>query len=99
MSPEMIGLLVTLLGGGGVTALAGAIFKGLRDRKADYEKFRSEHISDLARWRDELDDKLRDMENLLRYYKRLAASYEYQLRSNGITPEVPPDIMRELPDD
>ncbi|KPC90788.1 hypothetical protein ADL27_32515 [Streptomyces sp. NRRL F-6602] len=94
MEATAISIVAALLGSGGIGAFAGAVFRGIRTRKADYEAMRREHLNDLARWRDDLDHKLQQMDALLRYYQGLAGHYEYQLRSNGIVPEEPIGLVK-----
>jgi lactate dehydrogenase-like 2-hydroxyacid dehydrogenase len=94
MGTTVTSIVAALIGTGGVGAACGAIFKGIRMRKQDYESMRREHLQDLARWRDDLDSKLQQMDALLRYYQGLAGHYEYQLRSNGITPQEPEGLVK-----
>lgn len=82
VSVGLVALVGSLLGAGGLAALLKVFF----DRKDTINKVRKEHIEDLSRWRDEMHDLAVELQSMLEYYRSLAADYEYQLRSHGLTP-------------
>ncbi|WP_441248932.1 hypothetical protein [Kitasatospora sp. McL0602] len=91
-------ILAVVFGAGGAATL-GVVFKAWQARKDGFQSARREHIADLAAWREEAHDHARELAELLDYWRNVAASYEYQLRSHGIEPthSVPtPSVKEEI---
>lgn len=80
---EIIG---ALLGGTGLASLA-FVFKALQARKDGFNRARAQHIEDLESWRREAHEALRQMQEVADYWRRVAADFEHQLRTHGISPE------------
>lgn len=83
---ELATVLIAIFGAGGAATCA-AVFKAMQVRKDGFNKARSQHIEDLATWKAELQDTVRELEDLVTFYRSQAADFEYQLRANGLTPE------------
>ncbi|MFF3672384.1 hypothetical protein ACFYYS_00210 [Streptomyces sp. NPDC002120] len=79
--------IITALFGAGGLASVGLVFKATQARKDGFNKARAQHIEDLAAWKSELQNTVRELEGLVAFYRSQAADYEYQLRANGLTPE------------
>ncbi|MET8684856.1 hypothetical protein ABZV77_11620 [Streptomyces sp. NPDC004732] len=86
-------IITAVFGAGGIASLA-ILFKAWQVRRDGFNQARAQHIEDLARWRSELQDQVQELQDIVEKYRRRAASFEYQLRSNGIEPLYP-----DSPDD
>lgn len=77
---------VALIGAlGGATGLV-ALLRAWWGRRDDVNKTRNEHVADLAKWRDEMHELAMELQEMLEFYRSMAADFEYQLRSHGIEP-------------
>ncbi|MFD8142602.1 hypothetical protein [Streptomyces sp. NPDC059708] len=82
-------IITALFGAGGLASL-GLVFKAMQARKDGFNRARQEHIEDLAKWRSELQEQVQELTQVVELYRRRAASFEYQLRREGIEPVFPP---------
>ncbi|MFT2017730.1 hypothetical protein ACMA1D_18100 [Streptomyces sp. 796.1] len=84
-------------GTGGIASLVGFL-KLWFERKDAFDKARREHIEDLARWRNELQGTVYELQALVEYYRHVSADYAWQLRQSGIEPTtsaVPPENLND----
>ncbi|EMF02465.1 hypothetical protein J7W19_29045 [Streptomyces mobaraensis NBRC 13819 = DSM 40847] len=79
-------IITALLGVGGITSL-GLFFRASQARRDGFNKARAQHIQDLERWRTEANKALEQMQEVADYWRRVAADFEHQLRTHGITPQ------------
>lgn len=93
-------LLSVLIGGSGV-AFVTALAQGLKTLRTGARAREREAVADLALWRDEADDARRSAERDRDYWRRIAGSYAYQLRTLGVEPipaePVPPSERSTTP--
>lgn len=82
-------LIGALLGSSGV-AFVGALVKGWLSVRKGARAFEREAVADIARRRDELDDRLRQSEADRDYWRRVANRYYGQLERLGVEP-IPAD--------
>jgi len=78
-------LIAAVLGGGGV-AFLGAAIKGLQDLRSGVRAREREAVADLARSRDESDERARSAEADRDYWRRIANRYYGQLERLGVEP-------------
>ncbi|MER6912225.1 hypothetical protein ABT354_11175 [Streptomyces sp. NPDC000594] len=64
----------------------GGFLKLRQERKDAFDTARRQHIADLAQWRTELQETVRDLQALVEYYRHMSADYAWQLRQAGIEP-------------
>lgn len=93
--------LLTLLLGGGFAATIAAIFKGLNALRSGASARTRESIGDLAKWRDQADERrekaesARDCAERQMYeWRAYAGALEYALVRNGV--DIPPDAQRPI---
>jgi hypothetical protein len=92
-------LLAILLGTGGLGSLV-SVARGIGSLRAGVRAKQREAITDLARSRDQADDRAYWAELDRDYYRNLCGRYAYQLVSSGIEPqprEISPPSERTRP--
>lgn len=90
MTSDILVPLVTLILGGGGVAFVQSLFKGLGSLRGGARAREREAVDDLARARDQADERAMWAEADRDFWRDTAGRWLYQLRSNGIDP-VPPD--------
>jgi hypothetical protein len=87
---EFIIPVVTLLLGAGGLQFLQAIFKGFGSLRGGARARERESINDLAKSRDNADERAAWAEADRDFWRDTAGRWLYQLRSNGVDP-IPPD--------
>jgi hypothetical protein len=82
-------LITTLIGAGGATFVA-TLIKGWSSLRSGARSLEKEAVADLARARDEAEDRCRKAVRDGEFWRSTAGSYAYQLIRAGKTPD-PPD--------
>lgn len=82
-------IITVLLSAGGATFFANLV-RGWGTIKSGARAREREAVDDLARWRDELDERARNAEADRDFWRNVAARYSGQLARAGIEP-VPAD--------
>lgn len=90
MNQDLQSAAVTFLLGGGLTALIGALAKGLVSLRSGARAYEREAVADLARARDEADERCRIATADGDYWHAIAGRYLFQLVKANIDPN-PPD--------
>lgn len=89
MKDVLTALITALIGAGGAT-FVGTLLKGWGSLRSGARAREREAVSDLARARDEAEDRCREAVADRDYWRGIAARYAYQMMRAGKTPS-PPD--------
>lgn len=87
MSQDLQTAVVTFLLGGGLTALVGALARGLSSLRSGARAHEREAVADLAKSRDEADERCRVATADSDYWHAISGRYYFQLTRAGIEPD------------
>lgn len=89
LSSDAVQTLLTLIISAGGAAFLTQLVRGWISLRSGARASTREVIRDLAAARDEAEEREGILRRDLEYYRSVAGTYEYQLRSNGIEPRPP----------
>ena len=87
MPADLIATIITVVLSGGALATIQAVFRGVGSLRSGARAREKEAVSDLARWRDELDERARRAEADRDYWRVIAMQYAGQLHRAGLEPK------------
>ncbi|WP_411147038.1 hypothetical protein [Streptomyces sp. x-80] len=80
----------------GGAAFLAALVQGMRAARDSTNRERRELVGDMRQARDELQETVSHLQQLVELYRRRSAAFEYQLIVAGIEPALPPGDPRIL---
>ena len=95
MNGDWTAVVAALLGGGGILTLTTALRAWADMRSGSRASTRAdtrEVVKDLQAWRDDLEEKIRDVSRDCDYWRDLAAQRGWQVRELGAEPADPAPV-------